>query len=120
MNGAPCHQRYGKKHRMKWENERKVQKGAEGKEEIGPTTCLSLSLSLSGSLTPLLTPPPPDFRGGGGVVVVTGRVFISGPDSAASAGFGSTVLFNSISDWRFKSSGGSSGRLDSQVSLRQY
>ena len=30
---------------MNWKNERKVQKGAEGKEKTGPTTCLSLSLS---------------------------------------------------------------------------
>ena len=60
VNGAPCHQRYGKKHRMNWKNERKVQKGAEGKEKTGPTTCLSLALSLSPcvtlfSFTPLLT-----------------------------------------------------------------
>lgn len=31
---------------MNWKNERKVQKGAEGKEKTGPTTCLSLTLFL--------------------------------------------------------------------------
>jgi len=43
VNGAPCHWSYGKKHRMNWKNERRVQKGAEGKEKTSPTTCLSAS-----------------------------------------------------------------------------
>lgn len=47
VNGEPCHWSYGKKHRMNWKNERKVQKGAEGKEKTSLTTCLSPSLSLS-------------------------------------------------------------------------
>lgn len=54
VNGEPCHWSYGKKHRMNWKNERKVQKGAEGKEKTSLTTCLSPSLSLT-SFTPLLT-----------------------------------------------------------------
>lgn len=44
VNGAPCHCSYGKKHRMNWKNERRVQKGAEGKEKTSPTTCLPASL----------------------------------------------------------------------------
>lgn len=44
LNGAPCHRRYGEKRRMSRRNERKVQKGAEGKKRSGPTTCLPLSL----------------------------------------------------------------------------
>lgn len=65
VNGAPCHWRYGKKHRMNWKNERKVQKGAEGKEETGLTTCLSLALSLNLTLF-LLLPflPTGRIRGG--------------------------------------------------------
>lgn len=41
---------------MNWKNERKVQKGAEGKEKTSLTTCLSpLTLSHFISFTPLLT-----------------------------------------------------------------
>lgn len=65
VNGAPCHWSYGKKHRMNWKNERRVQKGAEGKEKTSPTTCLSASLYPFLLLPFLLTGR---LQGGGGRV----------------------------------------------------
>lgn len=54
---------------MNWKNERKVQKGAEGKEKTGPTTCLSLSLSLYFFYSPSYSQA--DFWGGEGGGVFT-------------------------------------------------